>query len=60
MNCACHKQIIWFFDEPTIIACPTCEKTFHSTDNKCNECGGDLLNFTATVEEYTLATKEEC
>ena len=44
-NCACHKQIIWFLEKPTIVVCEKCEKTFHYTDEKCDECGGELTYF---------------
>ncbi len=41
-NCACYKQIVWFFEKPTIIVCEKCEKTFHYLAKYCNECGGQL------------------
>ena len=44
-NCACHKQIIWFFEEPTIIVCEKCEKTFHFQAEKCDICGGKLSEY---------------
>ncbi len=43
--CACHKQIVWFFDQPTVIVCKECERTFHYQDKSCPECGGELTEF---------------
>jgi len=43
--CACHKQIVWFFDKPTIIVCENCERTFHYTYKICPECGLNLSYF---------------
>jgi hypothetical protein len=41
--CACHTQIVWFFDtEGTIIICKKCERTFAYGAKFCLECGGDL------------------
>ena len=50
-KCACHKQIVWFFDKPTIIVCEQCEKTFHFTDKRCDECKGKLTEFTREQRE---------
>ena len=44
-NCACNKQIIWFFDEPTIIACENCEKTFYYNVKHCPDCGKKTTEF---------------
>ena len=44
-TCACHKQIIWSFAKPTIIVCEDCEKTFHYTAFKCDQCHGELTFF---------------
>lgn len=46
-NCACNKQIIWFFDKPTIVACENCEITFYY-DRICPYCGEEVSYF---VEE---------
>ena len=44
-NCACHKQIVWFFDEPTIIACEDCERTFYHNVTTCPACGKKTTEF---------------
>ena len=49
-SCACGKQIVWFFDKPTIIVCEDCEKTFHYTAKVC-DCGKKLTYFTKESEE---------
>ncbi len=47
-GCACHKQIVWFFDKPTVVVCKKCEKTFYHDVTHCNECGKPVTYF---VEE---------
>ena len=44
-SCACHKQIIWHFEEPTIIACVLCERTFYYNVKNCPECGTKTTEF---------------
>tara|TARA_R100001244_G_scaffold104496_3_gene77522 strand:- start:959 stop:1150 length:192 start_codon:yes stop_codon:yes gene_type:complete len=44
-NCACHKQIIWFFEHPTIIACENCERTFYYKVENCPKCGKETTEF---------------
>ncbi len=44
-DCSCHKQIVWFFEKPTVIVCEKCEKTFHYSDEKCDICGGVLTEY---------------
>lgn len=44
-KCACLKQIVWFFEKPTIIVCEKCEITLHYEDQKCRICGGKLTKF---------------
>lgn len=58
--CACNKQIIWFFEEPTIIVCPVCEITFHASrsEKNCPHCGTTLVNFTCDPIEFTQAVTE--
>ena len=41
------NQIVWYFDEPTIIVCSTCEVPLHYTEEKCPYRGGPL-------DEYVL------
>lgn len=43
-NCVCGKQIVWYFEKPTIMACPKCEKTFYY-DKKYCECGSKIYSF---------------
>ena len=45
-NCACFKQIVWFFEKPTVIVCEKCEKTFYYTATKCDVCSGELSHYT--------------
>ncbi len=59
MDCMCHKQIVFFFDQPTVIVCPTCEKTFHTEDKICYACDGDLVHFTANWDDV-YPPEEEC
>ena len=41
-------QIIWFFDKPTIFACPVCERVAdYYKEQKCKKCGRDMVEFTA-------------
>jgi rRNA maturation endonuclease Nob1 len=58
-NCACHSQIVWFFDKPTVIVCKECEKTFHYTAQKCDECGGRLTSFVQEEEDFIDAGYDE-
>lgn len=47
-DCYCGKQIVWFFEKPTIIACENCEVTFHVSALKrgyCPYCGDELTEF---------------
>ena len=44
-NCACHKQIVWFFDEPTIIVCMDCERTFYWDVKTCPDCDKKTTEF---------------
>ena len=44
-TCACHKQIVWFYEKPTVIVCEDCEKTFHYTAFECDLCQGKLTHF---------------
>jgi len=44
-NCACHKQIIWYFDKPTIVACINCERTFYHDVVNCPECDEKITYF---------------
>jgi|TARA_Y100000310_G_scaffold246775_1_gene252167 uncharacterized OB-fold protein len=37
-GCACNKQIVWFFDKGTIIACKNCEITFYHNVRVCPHC----------------------
>tara|TARA_Y100000310_G_scaffold217574_1_gene218620 strand:- start:959 stop:1114 length:156 start_codon:yes stop_codon:yes gene_type:complete len=48
-KCACHKQIVWFFKEPTIIACETCERTFYYDVKYCPECGEKTTEFVKKI-----------
>ena len=51
--CACHTQIVYYFDgEGTIIACNSCQRTFSYGAKFCSECSGDL-------SYYVLDRKEE-
>jgi uncharacterized OB-fold protein len=44
-NCACNKQIVWFFDKPTIIACKNCEITFYYDIEICPYCKTKTTEF---------------
>jgi len=50
LGCACYKQIVWYFEKPTVIVCERCEKTFNYLDKVCNECGGKLSYFVKDEE----------
>lgn len=39
------NQIVWFFDEPTVIVCEECEVPLHYTDEKYPYCDGILSEF---------------
>lgn len=43
--CACHNQIVWHFDQATVIVCEECERTFHYTDKICPHCNGELTEY---------------
>ena len=46
-------QVIWFFDEPTILACGNCDKVAtHFTEGRCYDCGREMIEFTADALEY--------
>ena len=45
-NCAFHKQIVWFFDKPTVIVCESCERTFYHDITICPECRDEVTYFT--------------
>jgi rRNA maturation endonuclease Nob1 len=50
-NCACNKQIIWFFDlKPTIVACENCEITFCYDVKVCPYCGKKVSYFVKEEE----------
>lgn len=46
-NCACGKQIVWFFDSGRgcIIACKNCEITFHYETKICPYCNEEVTEF---------------
>jgi len=44
-KCECHKQIVWFFEKPTVVVCRKCEKTIHYSKKECPFCGGKLSHF---------------
>ncbi len=56
VHCECGKQIVWFFEKPTVIVCERCEKTFHYKSKFCDICGGKL---TRLVKEDNLSEEEE-
>lgn len=43
--CACNKQIVWFFEKPTIIACKNCEITFYHDVKVCPYCHKEVSYF---------------
>lgn len=44
-NCACNKQIIWHFNQPTILACENCEITFYYQTRICPYCDKSVTEF---------------
>lgn len=44
-DCACEYQIVWFFDKPTICACPKCERTYYHGVQTCPVCGHAICHF---------------
>ena len=44
-KCACNKRIIWFLEEPTILACENCEITFYYDTEFCPYCGRKVTEF---------------
>jgi uncharacterized OB-fold protein len=50
-GCACNSQIIWHFDQPTIMACENCEITFHYTVERCPHCGEEPTEFVKVESE---------
>jgi len=48
-NCACNKQIVWFFGSVgTIIACKNCEITFYHDIKVCPYCKKEVSYFEET------------
>ena len=43
--CACNKQIVWFFETPTIIAREDCEITFYYDVEHCPHCHKEVSIF---------------
>jgi len=44
-TCACDKQIVFFFEKPTIIVCEDCEVTLYYDADKCPHCGKKTTEF---------------
>ena len=44
-SCACNKQIVWFFEKPTIIVCKDCEITFFYDVEECPHCNKKTTSF---------------
>lgn len=44
-NCACGKQIVWFFGKATIVACKNCEITFYHDVKRCPHCDEEVSYF---------------
>jgi len=49
-ECACRKQIIWFFEQPTIIACENCQITFYHNIKTCPYCKAKVTAFVKAGE----------
>jgi predicted RNA-binding protein with PUA domain len=43
--CGCGKQIVWFFDKPTIVVCENCEVALYFDHKHCPHCGGKVTEF---------------
>jgi hypothetical protein len=53
------RQIVWFFDKPTVLVCPHCEEVAPYYDvQTCRTCGGPYVEFTATHEAMASAETE--
>ena len=50
-NCACNKQIVWFYEKPTVIACKECEITFYHETRTCPYCDREVSYFVEEEEE---------
>ena len=44
------KQIVWYFDKPTIVVCETCEVPLYYDVKKCPYCSGEVTYFTKEQE----------
>jgi len=49
-RCACGRehQIVWFYDEPTVLVCTDCEITVENGKAHCPLCGRPVAEFTLT------------
>lgn len=56
--CACGRQIIWFFEVPTILACPKCETTHYYNRQRCSNCGTKLVEFVGVQRDIDEALAE--
>jgi rubrerythrin len=44
-SCACDKQIVFFFENPTVIICEECEITFFHDQKECPYCSKPVTYF---------------
>lgn len=43
--CSCGKQIVWFYEQPTVLVCEECEITLSHYQKTCRRCGGNATKF---------------
>ena len=50
-RCNCGRQIVWYFDKPTVYVCAECEIALHYSIGECPRCKGKVTAFTCEHDD---------